>query len=259
MFRPLFIIAIIIVTSNLYSQTECNLSELYPNIFKISKQIYEGEEYLNVFVISKLDTNTKFGKFINENYLYTDYLYKTFSDYSNYEKLKAINDSNELRNVFLTDLLQDTLFNAMMDKFLARICNKPDFIPDTITINELMNIAVKFFYLPKISEQGNYHIQICVGINGIKNTLKKRRPQVEAFCFSSIFTHGNSGDFNIQKEFRSTVGKLYKLSLGNNLEERLLRAQGAVYMMMRDNDVLKNMLLSEYKKNMNYLPFVIID
>jgi len=55
------------------------------------------------------------------------------------------------------------------------------------------------------------------------------------------------------------VKEVYKINLGIDTDDRLLRAQGALYMYMRKNKALTELLLSEYKKRKEFLPFVILD
>jgi hypothetical protein len=51
--------------------------------------------------------------------------------------------------------------------------------------------------------------------------------------------------------------ELNKLELGIEEKERLLRAQGAMYMFMRKNEVLQKLLISEYEKKEKNLLFFI--
>ena len=49
-------------------------------------------------------------------------------------------------------------------------------------------------------------------------------------------------------EFVKGIKELYKINLGVDDDERLLRAQGAMYIIMRNNDALKELLLFEYEQ-----------
>ena len=57
-------------------------------------------------------------------------------------------------------------------------------------------------------------------------------------------------------EMTKAVRELYTLNMGIDMEERLLRAQGALYILMRNNPVLLAMLQAEYAARAEYLPFV---
>ncbi|MBK6525094.1 MAG: hypothetical protein IPG07_05770 [Crocinitomicaceae bacterium] len=58
-------------------------------------------------------------------------------------------------------------------------------------------------------------------------------------------------------EFVKAIKELYKVNLGIDREEKLLRAQGAMYLLMRNSENLNKMLASEYESNKDYLPFIL--
>ncbi len=62
-------------------------------------------------------------------------------------------------------------------------------------------------------------------------------------------------DYNLYGDFVSFVKNIYTLNLGTEKNEKLLRAQGAIFMAMRENSKLKDMLINEYEKKQAYLPF----
>jgi len=99
--------------------------------------------------------------------------------------------------------------------------------------------------------------KVCAGLNDIETTEKARNPFIEAFCFSSISKHYNSEEFSMYNEFVNAIKELYNVNLGIDNDEKLLRAQGAMYFLMRANENLRKMLASEYHRNKELLPFVI--
>lgn len=254
--RLLLILTIGLITVNSFSQTDCNIEKEYQKIFKIEKKKYGEREYL-MKTINKIDANSCFSDLVNNNGQYIDYLLTHFSDNSNYEKLMAISDTIELQNEFIKTLGNDSTFNKVMNKLTEKITNKSQFVPDTISMDGLLNIAVKYFYIMKISEEGYYAGKVCTGINGIKQTEKERKPQVEAFCFTTIMNNYQGEQFNMHNELVKGIKELYKINLGIENNDRLLRAQGAMYMFMRNNETLKELLLFEYENKNEYLPFVL--
>jgi hypothetical protein len=254
--RLLLILTIGLITANLFSQTNCNIKKEYQQIFKIEKTKYGEREYL-LKTVNRIDTNSCFSDLVNNNGQYINYLLTHFSDKSNRKKLLAINDTIKLQNEFIKSLENDSIFNGVMNKLTEKITNKSQFVPDTISIDELLNIAVKYFFIRKITKEGNYVAKVCTGINGIKQTENERKPQVEAFCLTTIINNYQGKQFNMYNEFVKGIKELYKINLGIKNEERLLRAQGAMYMFMRNNEVLKRLLLFEYENKKKYLPFVL--
>jgi len=256
MHKILLILAIELITLNSYSQINCNILEEYQQIFKIEKKKYDGREYL-MKTVNKIDTNSCFSELINNDRQYIDYLLTHFSDNSNYEKLMAITDTVGLQNEFIRSLENDSTFNGVMENLTKNFTDKPNFISDTISINELLNIAVKYFAIVRINKDGHYVGKVCSGINGLKQTEKERKPQIEAFCFSTILNNYQGEQFNVYNEFVKGIKELYKINLGIEIDDRLLRAQGAMYMFMKNNDTLKELLLFEYKNKKEYLPFIL--
>ncbi len=245
----------LLLISNLaFSQKKCNLTEEYAAIFKQKKEIFRNKPFLYE-TVNKLDSTSACSRFVNENKTYIQYLLDNFSDLNKRkEKLIKIKDTVKLQNEFIRLLKQDSIFNQVMSKLSKAVNNEQD--RDTITFDKLLDISVKFFSIYKIKEE-NYYAKICSGLNGIKQTEKNRLPFVEAFAFSVIFDHYRSQEFNMYNELVKGLRELNKLELGIEEKERLLRAQGAMYMFMKNNKVLKELLISEYKKEERNLLFYI--
>lgn len=254
--RLLLILTIGLITANLFSQNNCSIEEEYHNIFKIEKRKYGEDAYL-IQSVNEIDSNSCFSGLVNNNREYIDYLRTHFSDDSNYDKLMAISDTIELQAEFIKSLEKDSAFNSEMKKLTKKITDKSNYVPDTVSIDKLLNIAVKYFMIMEIDKDGNYVGKICTGINGLADTENKRYPQVEAFCFSTIVNNYQGEQFNMYNEFVKGIRELYKIHLGIEDSERLLRAQGAMYMIMRHNEALKELLLLEYENKKEYLPFVL--
>lgn len=127
---------------------------------------------------------------------------------------------------------------------------------DTISQNELLNCASKFFKIVRITDEGNYSVQVCNGTSGHLETEEKRQRELEGFCVSIITKFYKDEKFRLENEMISAVETTYNLKLGIEKGERLLRAQGALYMMMFQTEKLKEALLWEYEKQKENLGFV---
>ena len=189
--------------------------------------------------------------------MFFDYLLTNFSSNSNDKSLLQINDSLSLRKNYFEGLKKDSLFNSTMNELVNKTIDKK--IPkDSLNMNQLLNIAVKYFSINKLTKEGDYAGKVCAGFNSIKSTEKIRRPFVEAFCFSSIFNNYISEEFSMYEEFVNAIKELYTINLGVEEEEKLLRAQGAMFLIMKNNNKLRKMLQVEYEKQKEYLPFILI-
>ena len=60
-------------------------------------------------------------------------------------------------------------------------------------------------------------------------------------------------------EFVNAIKELYTVNLGIDKTEKLLRSQGAMFLLMRNNENLKKMLKSEFEKQKDFLPFILTD
>jgi len=250
-------ISIIFLTliNNSFSQTNCDLKENYGTFIKTGKVKFGEREFLTKQVV-QTDSKYCFSGLVNNNLSYIDYLLTNFSSSANYQDLIKISDSLTLQKEYILSLKQDSLFNSVMTELCAKTIEKR--IPkDSISMDKLLNIAVKYFTILELNEKDYYVGKVCAGLNGIQKTEKVRQPQIEAFCFSSILKNYQSEEFNMYEEFVKAIKELYKVNLGVDRNEKLLRAQGGMFLLMRNNENLKKMLKSEYEKNKENLPFIL--
>lgn len=238
-----------------FAQKNCEIVAHYDDFIKIKKY----DKFLSKEVV-KSTKKACYTDFINHNTSFFGYILTNFSLNPNLSKtLPAIaeKDSTQLQKMYLQELKTDTTFNLLMAEYADKVINKKK-LKDTISSDYLMNIAVKYFSIMKINENDDLVGKVCVGLNDIKKTEKNRNAFLEAFCFSSIFKHYKSEEFNMYEEFVKALRELYKVNLGIEKSERLLRAQGGMYLLMRTNETLKKMLYVEYERSKDYLPFILM-
>lgn len=240
-----------------YSQSKCDIVNHYEDFISIEILNHDGRNHTELKTIKQHHENC-FSELINASTNYFDYLLKIFSSRENIKDLLDLKDSNEISRIYFQRLTNDSMFNAVMVDLADKVIdeNTPK---DSVSMDKLLNTAVKFFHIPDINDDGHYMVKICIGINGLRHTESEREPFLEAFSFTSIWKHYmGGGEYSIYDEFVNNVKQLYKLNLGIEKEEQLLRAQGALFMLMRNNDLLKDMLKSEYEKQKAFLPFVLV-
>lgn len=252
--KILYLILFIPITSS--GQVTCNLSDQLEHIFLLNKYGNADQVYL-VKESNVSSVNVCLPEYYKNNKGFFDYL---LINYSNVEMnlFKDKKDSISIQNTFSEALKKDTNFRRTISEFDSLIIFKNK-EKDTITWNRLFGIGAKFFIIPRLTRQGYYMAQICVGTNTYLNTESDRLPLVEAFCFVTIFEHLEDGEYNLQNEMIKAVKKLYSVNMGNNDEEKLLRAQGALFMLMFENEALRNCLRNAYSKNYSYMPFILVD
>lgn len=255
--KTIILIAIIttIITIQGYGQKPCDIRNHYEDFISIQKSTFNERDFL-IKQVNETNIKSCFSELINSNNMLIDYLLTNFSSNSNYQKLVQLTDSITLRNSYLLSLKNDSLFNSLMSELVSKTIDKK--IPkDTISMDKLLNVAVKYFSIIRLTDDGHYAGKVCAGLNDIKKTENERKPFIEAFSFSSILKHISSEEFSMYDEFVKAIRELYKVNLGLDKGEKLLRAQGAMFFMMRNNENLHKMLISEYEKQKEYLPFVL--
>jgi hypothetical protein len=248
----LFVFLTLSVTT-LFAQTECKMQNFYGDFLKAEKLKHGEMEYI-IKSVNPVITGSCIENLVNNNIQYIDYLLTHFSDGKMYSELVSIEVSVEMQIKFSEKLANDSLFNALMTEFADKTINKK-LEKDSIDIDYLINLAVKYFAILSINKDGHFSTRICTGFNLIKETEPERNPLVEAFVFSSVFKNLNSEKYNLYVDFVGFVRNIYKLNLGTANNERLLRAQGALFMAMRENSKLREMLIDEYNNKKEFLPF----
>lgn len=243
------------ITFQSYGQETCAIQNHYEDFISIQKATYNESSYLIKRTVESPKERC-FSPLINSNTVFIDYLLTNFSSNANSEKLLQLQDSAALATAYFRDLRADSAFNSLMSELVDKTITGKT-AKDTLSIDALLNIAVKYFSILKLTGEGAYVGKVCVGLNDIKKTESQRKPFVEAFCFSSILKHYRGEEFNLHAAFVQAIKELYKVNLGIDKAERLLRAQGAMFLLMRNNERLQKMLKVEYEAQKAYLPFVL--
>lgn len=238
-----------------HGQSECNFKSLYPSFLNVGVSEHKGETYFYTDIKEIREENC-LKKYVNNNTLYFDYFIKNYRDLSKYRKFSKIKKSEVLQKAYFEDLNQDTLFGSVISDYVDKVVHQNQ-AKDTISLETLMDVAVKFFNITGVNPMGYYSVAICVGRNAIKSTLEKRYPHVEAFCFSAIYNGTEDANYKIFSVFQEAVKELYSLNLGVDKDEKLLRAQGAMFMLMKDNKTLHKLLLEEFEREKENLPFIV--
>ncbi len=252
--NKLLIFFLFTLSLNHYSQ-DMMVSNLEDFVsFKRSETLINGVIQRKItYRIKRVDTSFSWSNHVNKNAVFFDYLVNNFSTK---HTLDSIRDEVLFKETYYSLLYMDSTF---METVLAydNIVNLKYQEKDTVTIDEVLSIAVKFFSVNYIAEDGKYMGSVCTNILPVSATEKNRKPFIEAFCYSTIFEYYADSELGTYIAFANNLEKLYDINLGINKEERLLRAQGALYFLMKDDPTLKKALLENFKKKKEHLPFII--
>jgi len=229
----------------------------YDALFHMYKVQWEDDEY-SVIDFEPINYTYDDSSFVINNIDELRYILKNFSEID-YLYLESIENSIELQNQFITQLKSDSNFVSYIYKYFSQTLEPDKYPKDKIKFSYVHALSVKFFQIIDIDHNNSYIGKVCSGDNLISQTETVRNPHVEAFCFAAVFNNYQSEEFNLIAEFREAISQLYSVNLGNDKEEKILRAQGAVMLLMKNNKKLEQMLRTEYESKKDYLPFIIVE
>lgn len=216
--------------------------------------------------INDTDTPTLIASFLDaethKNILdyksYIGYLFTNFKDKSNQEGQFKVNTNNPDLDfkLYREKLKNDSLFIETLHKISIN-SEKPIDEKRTYKFNDVMDIASNFVMIDKVTSQGNYGIKICTGINALEKTQPKRYADIEAFCFNAIYDYFQKNKSTFSDLVKEQIITISKLELGVDEQERILRAQGALMILMFNNERFRNVIISDYEQHKDILPFKI--
>lgn len=249
--KYLFCIALLVSSYSNYAQMSIN--DRIENQLKLD--VFEYEEELR---LTQIFQNNEPQKNILDNKSYIGYIFTNFRS----EEIKkgGIIDKKREKGIIFKEykelLKKDTLFvntlQIISNNSTKNIQDKPSYDLDVV-----MDIATKFVKITGINEQGNYTLKVCVGVNDLEQTQSKRHADIEAFCYISVFNAYLNKENPLKDEIIKEFHKIVPLSMGIEKEERILRAQGALMVLMYQNESFKQAILNEYADKKDILPFKI--
>lgn len=239
------------------AQNDCDLSQNLEKFIQVERLGHEGKYFL-IPQIQEVQENQCFSKLVNDQPNFLNYLLTNYSSITNMAELLTISDSIAMRKKYFNDLQLDSNFINILDELVSKTIEK-NTIKDTINMHTLLDFAIKYFSIRSITSDGIIKGKVCAGINDIINTEPIRYPFIEAFAFSTILNYYSDEKFNMLEEFTNSLKEIGKFNFGIDPQERLLRAQGAMYVLMSQNKKLIQLLQLEYQSQKDYLPFVLID
>jgi len=218
---------------------------------KFGKVEYQGKtmEYSTPFIVEQSDS---LGEIIKLHSRRFDYL---LTNRINIDSLnKILPDTIKTRKVFNKEINSDQFYNNFQMLLFPNQKTKGKY-----SVEELMNIASKFFLVEKQGEK--FGTRVCVGINGLnKISNKKDYTLLEAVAFDAIFDRIMQFD-KPEPEFMSKQSEYL-----NNAIKKLDSIQEKTYLnlmrkelfeSMKNDSDLKQQLLKFIEINKENIPFEI--
>lgn len=235
-----------------WAQESPSLFEDYNQFLEV--KFYDASPYVT---IKQVDSSLTGAAEINGQSSFWDFLIINHAARLDYDALAQINDTIAVAQKVIQHLESDATFAPLVENYRAKVIDHTQ-AKDTVHLDQILNVAVKFFNLTGVNAQGAYTGRVCVGINPLKDTEKTRHPYLEAFAFDAIINNLSSETYPFYNYYITAVQKVYKLNLGVNDQNQLLRAQGAVFIQMLDSTDLQQLLKDEYKRKKEILPFHLV-
>ena len=258
MAKSLFVMLVICLFNGVaHSQHACDLTDHYADFILVKRHDDGRRKFISQSVI-KSQRDGCYSALVNDNTMFIYYLLSAFSFDENNAKLLDITDEKQMLDTYFADLKQDAGFNQIMSDLVYKTVDKS--LPkDTITMDALLNVAVKYFCVVRVTDECRYAGKVAVGLNDIKKTLAKRRPFLEAFAWTAILSNSDGTVYHLDDDYKAALKQIEKIDLGINPDDRLLRAQGAMYVLMYNNPNLRAVLRTEFATHQAYLPFVLVE
>ena len=171
-------------------------------------------------------------------------------------------DTIELKRLYLKEYVQDKSLTDYFNVTHAAIFKRNFNIKTTYNIDELMEVASKFFYCDKVLPDTMIQTHVCIGLNGITEAnWDKDYRLIEAFCFEAIFNDFDREISEIDESYSSNIERA-RLKFNPSikaLDLYLLEVRKELFDLMKNDDVLKQSLLMYYEQNKNNLSFRLIN
>lgn len=171
-------------------------------------------------------------------------------------------DTTEMKSRYLDQFIQDKMLVGYFEETIAPINNPGLEINKLYSVDELMEVASKFFYCDKVRPDTTIQAHVCIGLNGVKEAnWEKDYTLLEAFCFEGIFNGFDNDDSQIWDTFTAEIEKSSQLFRSNisSLPQYLEDVKLDLFERMKNDEILKKELLAYYEANRNNLAFKIVN
>ncbi|HEX8903814.1 MAG TPA: hypothetical protein VF771_03175 [Longimicrobiaceae bacterium] len=125
-----------------------------------------------------------------------------------------------------------------------------------VSMDEVVRVAVRFFYPDVIQPDGTILTHVCVNLNGVRDLRGPHHPALEAFLFDAIFQATDPG-MPLEAEWKRIGAEMNRAGLSGDTTVLLGRAQGFFWSRMEPSPVLRQTIRAEYERRRDFLPFVI--
>jgi hypothetical protein len=178
----------------------------------------------------------------------------------NSDEFNLVKDSVKLQAKFGEKLQEDPLFNQYFLPLIATYYQSQgytitgyNFEKPTYTFDQMVNVMIKYYEVTSVDSRGDFKTRLGVSDNGLVNTINVRRPLMESYCLYII----RQNKYKAYKALENAKNVVSTLELGLKDEDKIKRAEGAIYALLSQDEGLRTLLREDYEKNASGLPFII--
>lgn len=222
----------------------------------------ERERYLGVspvLITSKNDAISQAMKKYPRRFRYLLMNYTRFQ--GAYEQYYP--DTIRINRLYTQSLAADTSFLRFYKHLISPFTEKQP-VRLRFSLQQMMQVAARFFYCQSLSGDQRIISTICIGRNGLEElSVSTNQPLLEAFCFEAIFEkyYDENGKKNIFignfLSYISEAEKLYSDQKVFNSHVYLSRVRTYCFEKMENDGNLKQSLTEYYEANRNSFSFVL--
>lgn len=245
----------------LQAQTTISLDEVkgkYGEFIIAYKKTAVGRTYIDKKVVEPTN-DTLLASFVSNNRNLIELVTTNYLSVSS-DELVNIKDSLKLQAKFAALIKEDALVNKYFLPFLCAYYQSSGYTVEgwktakpVYSFDEMIDVAIKFFELKDIDSRGNFKTRIGISEDGLVKTLDQRKPLLEIYCLNVI----KKQNYQAYQALNKARKAAEKLQLGLNESDRLLRAEGAIYALISQDERFRALLKAAYDKNATTLPFII--
>jgi len=252
--------------NNLILNPSCNSGKkLIDQYVEIEVSIYEDNSVIKASSMPKMKANSILALYERR----FEYLLINVSEIhfpKKAERRKEIwdlyPDTTKLKRLYLNEYIQDEKLSNYFELTKTAIWDENFEATITFTIDELLEVASKFFYCDKVFPDSTIQSHVCIGLNGISEAnWTKDYKLLEAFCYEAIFNDLDKDISEIDESYsfeKKEACQKYE-SMIVTLDLYLEDVRNELFARMQNNPVLRTELLEYYEHNKSNLAFKIMN
>ena len=244
--------------------TSCQMNhDLIKNEVAIKVYTYQDSNTLKATAMPELNADSELQPYARR----FDYLLINVSEIHQPNKFETRNsiwslypDTIQLKRKYLNQYSTDKKLQHYFARTYNAIHDNPSEKKVDYTTEELMEVASKFFYCDSVLPDTTVQAHVCIGLNGVKEAKwTKDYTLLEAFCYEAIFSDLDKDSSQVWDSF-GAIKSNSQLLFRKNMQSRpsyLENVKKEVFAQMKNDPILKTILVGYYQKNKPNLPFVL--